>query len=267
MTLPTDVLHNVAYCLDHFAETAHQNDETAKALRVNRSTVKRWRAMTSEPHESHLRDLSYLLGFPATWFHLPHDQFVLKIDRLDSSRTVFSDFSSVERRIVLSCLLKWRANWKECFERHRGTYLMYSRLLTDPSKAAVSHLRIIDLTANGISFSISNFDTRVPPGAEPVEYRYGGLMFPVAECLSFYAEEQSGTEPFSMITSAAQVRGKSILAGFFCAVAVAGALRMPSGTKAALVFRSSKQLDPSTEIDRLGVKSWEIVPEHIKQLL
>src|ERR1041385_393877 len=211
MRSPSDVLQNVAFCLGHFAETAHQNDKTAKALHVNRSTVKRWRAMSGKPHESHLRDLAALLGFPVAWFHLPHKLFVMKVDTLDSSRVIFSDFLSVERRVVMSCLLKWRANWKECFERHSGTYMMYSRLLTDPSKAAVSHLRIEDLTANGISFSISNFDTRVPQGADPVEYKYAGLMFPVAECLSFYAEEQNGTEPFSMITSAAQVDRKSVV--------------------------------------------------------
>ena len=267
MKEPTDVQRNVAYCLEHFEETAHQNDKTADALKVNRSTVKRWRALQSEPHDSNLNDLSELLGIPFDWFKLPHAQFVQRIATLDSARNIFSGFLNIERKVVLSCLLKWQHQWQECFDKHVGSYFMYNRLLIDPLQAAISLLRIKEITANGIAFEIYNFDTRVPPGSDPVEYRYRGLLFPVAECLSFYGEEQNGTEPFSMVTSSAQVRAKSILAGYFTAVAVAGAIRMPTGTKVALIFRSSKMLEPESELGRSGIRPWASISKQIQELL
>jgi hypothetical protein len=69
-----------------------------------------------------------------------------------------------------------------------------------------------------------------------------------------------------MITSSAQIREKSILAGYFTAVGVAGAVRVPTGTKLAPIFRS-KMLAPQSELKRLGIKAWTSIPKEIQSHL
>jgi hypothetical protein len=141
---------------------------------------------------------------------------------------------------------------------------MYCRLLSQPTGAAISLLHIMERTENGIAFGLHNIDTRQSPR---IDYYYRGLLFPIAECLAFYGEERSLNEPFSMITSAAQVPTKSILVGNFIAVAVHGPMRRPSGNKVALQFRSQKMLSVQQCQSQLGVVQLEELPQDVQQLI
>lgn len=267
METPADLQKNLKYCLLHFKETSANRTRLASELGVNVSTISRWLNFESKPHHSHIRKIAQLCALPLELFHAAHQTFVEEINKLDAHRILFMDYSNVDRRIVLGCTEKWKHHIDECFEQHAGSYFMYTRLLSEPTGAAISLLRIIEKTEHGIAFDIHNVDTRVPPGSQPVIYRYAGLMFPVNECLSFYGEEQSGNEPLSMITSSAQVRARSILAGYFTAVAVHGATRMPTGTKVALAYRSAKMLVPEKILSNLGVVSLESLPKEMRQLI
>ncbi len=73
--------------------------------------------MEVDPHESHLRDLARLVSVPVPWFGLPHIDFIAKLDKIDSSRVLFQDYTNVHRRIVMGCVEKYRHRWDECFEK------------------------------------------------------------------------------------------------------------------------------------------------------
>ncbi len=222
MSSPTDIRRNVKYCLEYFHEASRQLKDLSDALGVNPSTINRWMNLKSTPYRSEISRLGRLVHVKLEWFYLPHDKFKEEVNKLDPTRIIFMDFLRIERRIILGAVEKWKYHLDECFERHVGSYYMYCRLLSQPAGAAVSLLRIIERTELGIAFDLHNVDTRQ---SEPIDYYYRGLMFPIAECLSFYGEEKSLNEPFSMVTSAAQVPTKSILAGYFIAVGVYEGMR------------------------------------------
>lgn len=263
--MPKNVRRNVQYCLQHFKETNSDNNKISGALGLNISTIKRWRKAEVDPHESHLADLVRLVNIPRPWFNLPHPEFIARIDKIDAARVIFQDYATIDRKIILRCVEKWKHRSDECFQKHVGSYYMYSRLLTERGGgAAISLLRIIEKTEYGISFDLYNFDDEALP---PIPYRYTGLMFQVAECLSFYGEEQSLDEPFSMITSAAQVPTKSLLGGYFTAVGVHGPTRLPAGSRVAIRFRNKKLLNVDDEMPNLGIRPFNSLPPQIQKLL
>lgn len=263
----TDVQRNVRYCLLHFQQTNANRQRLAEALQVNLSTITRWVGLKTKPHGKHVGKIAGLCQIPVELFQGEHRLFVEAVSKLDAARTIFMDYEKIDRRIVLGCIEKWKHHIDECFQHHAGSYFMYSRLLSEPTGAAISLLRITDKSDLGITFDIYNVDNRVPPDSKPIVYRYVGLMFPVAECLAFYGEEQSGNEPLAMITSSAQVPGRSILGGYFAAVAVHGATRTPTGTKLALSFKSNKLLDPDEQLSKLGIVSLAQLPKQIREMI
>jgi len=70
-----------------------------------------------------------------------------------------------------------------------------------------------------------------------------------------------------MITSSSQVRGRSILVGYFAAVGVYSATRMPTGTKATLMFRSNKLLEINDVVPKLGIVPSGQLHIHIRDLI
>jgi hypothetical protein len=264
MSSPTDLQRNVQYCLSYFHETRLGGKKLGAALGVAPSTIYRWMILERTPYKIHVSKLAQLVRIRLQLFEFPHDRFKDEINRLDPARLLFTDFLQIERRIVLGSVEKWKSHIDECFERHVGTYYMYCRLLSQPTGAAISLVRVLESTEHGIAFDLHNIDTRQSPR---IDYYYRGLMFPIAECLAFYGEERSLNEPFSMITSAAQVPTKSILVGNFIAVAVHGPMRRPSGNKVALQFRSEKILNVEQCQSNLGVVRFEALPEDIQQLI
>ena len=264
MSEPTDVQRNVHYCLHHFEEMRQNRKRLAGVLKVAESTIGRWLTLRVEPHAAQLRNIAKLVGLNDDQFYRPHLEFVEIVEKIDQAKSIFVNYSTIERRIVLACIEKWKHQLDECYERHAGSYLMYCRSLSDPAVAAVSLVRIKEKTKHGVIFYVHNVDTRVP---DRIVYRYAGVMFPVAECLAFYGEEQNLVEPFSMITSSAQVPRSSTLCGHFIAVGVAGGVRKPAGAKVALRFRSRKMIELEDERSTLGVVRVESLPSGIVELI
>ena len=222
------------------------------ALKFSPSTITRWREGMI-PRPAYLETFSRFLGFNAEWFYLPNREFINVVSKLDRHKQLLMDYRNVEQKIILGATEKWKHLWDECAERHVGSYLMYSRLLSGTGQAAISLLRVVERTDRGIRFDICNVDKRVPAGKDPIIYRYSGLMFPVGQCLFFCGDELSGDEPISMITSAAQVPGQSTLCGHFVAIGVLDEVRKPAGTKMAAYFRTKKMLELGSVMDEVGI--------------
>ncbi len=261
----SDLQKNVAYCLRHL-ELNFDRKELAKILEVNQSTLTRWLGLQTVPYPSHVSKLAQLTGLTIESFKLPHGEFTGIIYKIDSTK-IFMDFRSVEQKVTLGAIEKWKHLWDECAKKHAGSYFMYTRLLTDAGFAAVSLLRIMKKTDRGIRFEVYNVDDRVPPKTRPIIYRYVGLMFPVGECLQFYGEEQSGDEILSIITSSAQVPGRSALCGYLSAVGVANEIRRPAGTKMAAYFHSKKMIEVDDVLDEVGIVRVEGLAKEIQALI
>jgi hypothetical protein len=122
----------------------------------------------------------------------------------------------------------------------------------------------MELTERGITFDVYNVDTRSP--SVPI-YQYRGLMFQISEHLAFYGEEQNLIEPFSMLTSRAQVPGKSLLCGHFMAITEWNGVRNAVGTRVVLQRRTKRIVDFEQEKQGLGVFPLKQIPVGIRDLI
>jgi hypothetical protein len=260
----TDLQRNVVYCLTHASALKNLSSKTlASTLHINISTLSRWKSYLVEPRDEHVSHLAIFLSVDKSIFYLAHDEFVGILAR---HKPIITDFNTKTPRVEFGSIEKWRHLWGECEKKHRGSYILYSRVLSSPGKVAKSLLRIREKSDRGISFDIFNVDDRYSP-ANPTIYKYDGLVFPIYECLSFYAEEDSRNEPISMVTSSSQVATPTILTGYLVAVAVTPEMRKPSGTKIALTFRTKNIIDPLPLLKELGIRSRDQISILIQQLL
>lgn len=257
-----NIRNNLQYCLLNLAEC--NSKKFRPGVGVNASTMTRWK-QGLVPHRTSLLAVARVLQFEPKWFELPHLEFLQKIKNriYHTSMT----FQKADVRITLRATEKWRHLWDECATNHMGTYIMYSRILTPSAEGvqqvAVWLLRIIGQSDAGIRFDIHNVDTRVPTGQDPIVYRYEGLLYPIGRSLFFVADEESGDEPFAMITTTPQVPAQSPLCGYFIAVGVAKNIWSPAGTRVVGYSKSRKVREPSEFLPQLGVMSAAKIPEEI----
>jgi hypothetical protein len=169
--------------------------------------------------------------------------------------------------INFAAVEKWRSRWAECSMKYGGSYFLYSRMVSETSRIAISLLRIGKRTDRGLEFDIHNVDNRDVTGATPVVYRYRGLMLPVSDCLYFVGEERNLDEMFCMITSSSQVSPPSNLQGYLLAVGVRPGMRMATGTNVVAVFKGKALLEPRHTSKQLGIVLDGKVPRRIRELL
>jgi len=259
---------NFCYCLTHARFFRNKKlTEKANAFPVALSTLTRWLSGVTGPGQRSVDRLAELLEISDTSIlYGIHDKFK---ERALKIKDMIVDYKNIRPEIQLSSIEKWRDRWPECFQKHAGSYILFTRLLSGGDKqVAKSLLRIIELTDRGISFDLFNVDDR-HDRSKPTVYKYSGLLFPVFECLIFYGEEQSRDEPLCLISASSQVDTPSLLTGSLIAVGVdlGRGIRMPSGSKAVLSFQGRKLTDPSEIQKSLGIRNRSEVDEHIVDLL
>jgi transcriptional regulator with XRE-family HTH domain len=256
---------NIAYCLTHGRPfKALSLKEKAAKLGVNESTITRWLSGEVMPQSRNIARIAELMRITdASIFSLEHSVFVANAAK---SKDIVSDFTSIKQDIVLGSIQKWKHLWGECAQRHAGSYLLYSRVMSKPDEVAKSLLRIKEETDKGIEFDIFNVDDRFQP-AKPTIYRYDGLVFPIYECLSYYAEEESRNEPLSMISSSSQVTPPTLLTGYLAAVAVTPELRRPAGSRIVLSFHGRKLISVGEISGTLGIREPKDIDGRIARLL
>lgn len=259
----TDLQLNVAYCLTHVAALSKlAPKKLASTLEVDTSTIVRWKSFIVKPRDDHVSVLAMVVGIDKDKFYLPHQDFVELIANLNPS---IINFATVEPSIVLGSIEKWRHRWTECHHRHHGSYVLYTRIISTDT-AAKSLLRIKNKTVRGISFDIFNVDDRYN-SHKPSIYIYEGLVFPIYECLAFYAEERSLDEPLSIVSSSSQVDTPTVLTGYLVAVGVSPESRTPTGTKIILEFQNRNVLDVGDILNTLGIRKREEIKIPIRRLL
>jgi hypothetical protein len=217
----------------------------------------------NSPRDETVAILADKVGIDKALFYLPHQEFIAEIAK---STPLLVDFSSITPKITFASIEKWRHLWNECASKHSGTYVLYTRVLSNPTIVAKSLLLIKSVCADGITFALYNVDDRNRP-LYPTIYVYNGLMFPVYECLCFYAEEQSHNELLALITSSSQAKIPSFLTGFLIAVGVTPEMRRPGGTKAVLVFQTRRIGGIAESLKFLGIVSRAQVDSRVQELL
>ncbi len=259
----SDLSTNVVYALTHIRVfNSIPTRSLARMLDVDTSTISRWLSGSTAPRENQLVKLATKSGIEKHSFYLPHDEFVAQI----AAANVLVDYSTVEPHVIFGSIEKWRHLWTECARKHAGTYILYTRVLTNAQLVAKSLVHVHEATQAGINFEIFNVDTRNTP-AKPTVYRYRGLMFPVYDCLFFYCEEGSKNELLSMTTTSSQVDVPALLTGYLVAVGVTPELRKPTGTRLVLAFHSRKQVELAIMMTKLGITESNKIDERIRELL
>lgn len=269
---PKDDLENLnrnfRYCLNHARFFRNKKlAERAAAFPVAVSTLTRWLAGTTGPGRRSVDRLAELLRISdSSILYSVHDEFK---DHVIKIKDMIVDYKDVRPEIHLGSIEKWKDRWPECFQKHLGSYILYTRLLSSSTeKVAKSLLQISELTERGISFNLFNVDDR-HDRSRPAIYNYVGLLFPIFECLIFYGEERSGDEPLCLISSSSQVNTPSLLIGALIAVGVdlGKGIRMPNGTKAVLSFQGRKITEVAAVQKTLGIRNRADIEAHIGDLL
>jgi transcriptional regulator with XRE-family HTH domain len=254
------VCQNVIYCLQLRPLKGLSRKTQAERLKVNPSTITRWFSGT-EPRSTHLEQLAKVIGISdLKCFYLSHDQFVSYANNLHP----VVEHAHIKPFVQLGSIEKHKHQWGDCARRLKGTYILHTRVLTNPALVARSLLRVLDKNEHGISFDIHNIDNRYQPARV---YQYDGLMFPILDTVIFFAEEASHDEPFVMITNLPQLTPPPFLVGYMLAVGVNDEVRRPAGSKAVASFRSDASIAPTSLMNELGFTERAKVDSKITNLL
>jgi transcriptional regulator with XRE-family HTH domain len=253
---------NVVYCLDHLSpfKGMSRGDQAAK-LGIVESTITRWINGTSNPRPENLRRVAEVVGI-TDWrvLALPHEEFVHFAKTLNQR----VDPDLVKPLVQLGSIEKHKHLWSDCARRLTGTYILYTRMLTDPIRVAKSLLRVIEENERGIRFDLYNVDDTY---RRPRVYKYDGLLFPIFGAVIFIADEASHDEAFAMVTNFPQLIPPPYLVGYMWAVGVNKEIRKPTGSKAVAAFRSSTLIEVDRIRSELGLFKREEVNQEVAEVL
>ena len=237
-------------------------------LEFNPSTISRSCNIKSKnrPSKKFQARICALLGRELELLSLPHSDFTREIYS-NSSGVAEIKYIKIKPRLSFASTEKWKHLWPGAVEKYKGSYFLYTKVLSIPNHYAVSLLRIVDLTPHGIEFDLYNVDNREVTSGNSIVYKYRGLVFPVNDVLNFFGEEESSDEMISLVSSTSQVSPPSNLKGHLIAVGVGPGMRMPSGSSLVLIFQTRKMLDVKSASRSLGVLSESELASRVVQLL
>lgn len=240
---------NVLYCLDRHPSFAKLDKKSRASLfGVAPTTIARWPAGKGSLKQKYVIRTSEITGIPIDRFELHPSKFRSKAERAGGMK----EYRGVKLELQLPSIVKHQYMWSECQKRVGGSYIMYTRSLSNPLEIAKSLLRIRKKTSRGIEFDIHNVENRPNP-AEPHIYYYEGLLFPIHDSLLYIGEEASHDEPLAMITDFPQLVSPPLLVGFMLAVGVKPGVRNQSGSRLIAKRRSVKLIEVAALTKELGV--------------
>jgi hypothetical protein len=161
--------------------------------------------------------------------------------------------------------------WASSLARHGGNYIAYWKVFEQEGQYVASLLTVGPLGAGGITFTLINPYVREDTPNDAVRtWRYGGVVYPVADYLYFFCEQTDNTfELFSMIMMASPMTPPDLLRGCLCGIHVIdGQKQIAVNVAVVLAFVkrpiSGWRQEPGS---RLGKLSAGRVPARIRKLI
>ncbi|AOT06703.1 hypothetical protein [Pseudoalteromonas luteoviolacea] len=198
------------------------------------------------------------------------------VSEIQKTSNVIGSFYSGFPRVELNNLMKHKASWQKCFDRHQGSYIVYNFLQPNPAepldsdndvKVAAALLSFKELTSNGIAFEWIN-PYKLEHEQDWRAFIYKGVALPAGEAfINLYADQvNSDYECLSATVQYSPIYPPSIITGQMIAVGVntdRNVFRV-GGAGIALARVSDMPPDISEWYGRkLGFLSREQIPDNI----
>ena len=258
---------NLSHAMHMQFGPGHKDKHLAAALKVDRSTVNRLRRSAILPTQQRLEALSRYFNVPSQAWQQQPETFADAFGRRRDTPAAGAGARGVEMLSITA----HRHLWAGSFDIHRGQYVAWWKAHGIDQCYVGSLVEISRLDSSGMRFSMLNPYIRDDVQTDELRcWRYGGVVYPVADYLYFYGEQEEGTyELFTMILTASPLCPPDLLRGCLSGIYVKdGRKQIAVNIAVVFMYLPVAMDDWKTEIGRrLGKVQAHRVPDRVRRIL
>ncbi len=199
---------------------------------------------------------------------LTREEFVAAFDRAGAAHARPAALGGVS--VSMRAIEAHRHLWRQCQKIHQGQYVAYWKASGQEGWYVASLLDIGAVGPGGIGFSLINPYIRTDVDRDDIRcWHYEGSLYPVADYLYFFGEQEGNYELFSMILTASPIAPPDLLRGCLSGIYVKdGAKQIAVNIAVVLAYARRPVTDWRRDMgERLGKLPAARVPERIRRLI